>query len=234
MASVAMTKRSAGYVVPASEWNQLIDNDEACAVAQFTTAGDIFYGTGSRAGARLALGTRDYGLFAGASAPEWGGVMRILAHSLTKTEIKSSVTETNLWGAYTLAANRFPSTAELFYLGYYYYTNTGGSDDTFTLKFHFGASSITLHSQVITTGNSGLFRVEARVAALGATNSQDMWGRREGMLGTTFYSGSVNPTSATVDTTSAVDIKVTGQHTLNHANCIVRHHSSLLGILPTI
>jgi hypothetical protein len=25
---VTMTKRSAGYVVPASEWNQLIDNDE--------------------------------------------------------------------------------------------------------------------------------------------------------------------------------------------------------------
>lgn len=28
MAYVTMTKRSAGYVVPASEWNQLIDNDE--------------------------------------------------------------------------------------------------------------------------------------------------------------------------------------------------------------
>jgi len=57
MSSVAMTKRSAGYVVPASEWNQLIDNDEACAAALMQAAADLFVGTGSRAGKRLAKGT---------------------------------------------------------------------------------------------------------------------------------------------------------------------------------
>jgi hypothetical protein len=74
MAYVTMTTRSAGYVVPASEWNQLIANDEACAVAGFTTAGDLFYGTGSKAGSRLGIGSTAYSRLrtnSGKTAPEW-------------------------------------------------------------------------------------------------------------------------------------------------------------------
>mgnify|MGYP003670785150 CR=1 FL=1 len=70
---------STGQVITAAIWNNLIGsggNIDETAPAKVTTAGDLVYGTGANAIARLGVGSANQVLKvnSGATAPEWSAV----------------------------------------------------------------------------------------------------------------------------------------------------------------
>jgi len=56
MAYVAMPNRSTGYLVTASDWNQLLANDQADPAAIATTKGDIFSASAANTIGRTGTG----------------------------------------------------------------------------------------------------------------------------------------------------------------------------------
>jgi hypothetical protein len=137
-----MTTRSAGYVVPASEYNQFIANDEACAVANIQAAGDLFYGTASKAGTRLAKGA--YGqvlrINAAATAPEWIGGLTFIQQVVLAAD-----------GVITLAA--IPGTWKQLIL---LYQNLRSTDNTARIMYmRFNNDSNAVYDTVAYETNSG-------------------------------------------------------------------------------
>ena len=131
MSYATMTTRSAGYVVPASEYNQFIANDEACAVANIQAAGDLFYGTASKAGARLAKGA--YGqvlrINAAATAPEWiGGLTFIQQVVLAADGIISFNPIAGTWKELVLIFQNLRSTDNTARNLYMKWNNDGGAN----------------------------------------------------------------------------------------------------------
>lgn len=59
MAYADLPAKSAGDTITLSNYDQIADNFDACAVDNFTTLGDLFVGTGADAGARLGVGADD-------------------------------------------------------------------------------------------------------------------------------------------------------------------------------
>lgn len=168
MASVAMTKRSAGYVVPASEWNQLIDNDEACAVAQITTAGDLFYGTGSRAGTRLGIGSIGTILKSTGSAPSWAGL------SLYKTGANTAITTSETTVLTTTVSGNTLGTAGVILIKLAgTVTQDSGGDDKVTIKLKYGATTLATGATTdFDAVDTYTWNIDAYLIAMGATNSQ--------------------------------------------------------------
>lgn len=220
MAYSTMTTRSAGYVVPASEWNQLIANDEACAVAGFTTAGDLFYGTGSKAGSRLAIGAANKTLMvnSGATAPEWGVARRILkqvGYSLVSNDNTEKTIATVSIPANTLAV------AGLYYwLDIFPYNDTGGNVN-FTVTAHYATLTRT-QTVVIADNNTNYQQIvlEAWCHQSTATNAQNMWGRyyEKDDAGANNGGNGLLPTAGAIDSTSAQTAKLTVQMGTANAN----------------
>ena len=80
MAWTGGSTKSTGDIISATIWNNYLGASgsiEETAPAKVTTAGDIVYGTGANAIARLAVGTANQVLVvnSGATAPEWGSVV---------------------------------------------------------------------------------------------------------------------------------------------------------------
>ena len=61
MAYTVMGTQVTGYVVLASDWNEMVNNFIASAPDIFTTDGDLFVASGANAGARLAAFTSSTG-----------------------------------------------------------------------------------------------------------------------------------------------------------------------------
>jgi len=222
MSSVAMTKRSAGYVVPASEWNQLIDNDEACAAALMQAAADLFVGTGSRAGKRLAKGTAHQVLRvnSGATDLEWASNPVIDAET-TNVDI-GNTSETEIFTkSITLDANDL---VDLWIDCKAVDSGAGG----ITVKVYSGSTLLAtvasnairgdgitevgmLHVQVLGTGSAA-----QRVIVEGAlrTGTSTLHSFVFGGTGT-----------ASIDWASAADLKV--KITLGHADIAFSKYSSI-------
>ena len=80
MAWTGGSTKSTGDIISATIWNNYLGASgsiEETAPAKVTTAGDLVYGTGTNAIARLAVGTASQVLVvnSGATAPEWGSVV---------------------------------------------------------------------------------------------------------------------------------------------------------------
>lgn len=179
MAYSTMTTRSAGYVVPASEWNQLIANDEACATAGITTKGDLWAGTGSKAGARLAAGA-DYFSPAYLASKTNGVTTAPNDANLdvdSYTSLVASSTAENVISTTSLPANWLWKAGGLANVLIYEilvdaYNDTGGGV-SFAVKHHYGGSSITVTFD-ITDNGTGFAQIYSRfiLCGLGATNAQ--------------------------------------------------------------
>lgn len=77
MAWTSPVDYSTGQIITASIWNGMLGvsgNMEETAPAKVTTAGDIVYGTGTNAIARLGIGSANTVLKSSGSAPAWGTV----------------------------------------------------------------------------------------------------------------------------------------------------------------
>lgn len=160
MSYSAMSHQSAGYVVTAGNYNQFTDNDAACAVAAFTTKGDLFAGTGSAAGARLAAGTNFFAPFyhSGETAGIFAKAAPICLFSdATEISVSNTTTETDIIGAsgITIPANYLTTKnwMEILFLELYY--NNTGSDRTITRKVYYGSASYS-NVQTITSGGTVL------------------------------------------------------------------------------
>jgi hypothetical protein len=224
MAYSTMTTRSAGYVVPASEWNQLLANDEACAVAAFTTKGDLFAGTGSKAGARLAAGGDYWGPIYLASATP--GMVKaptpqVMQANGFASEISNDNTEKTLC-TISIPANFLSTNQSIIYeldlLAY----NNKGSNGVVSIKAYYGASYVSNNYGSHNTVNNGAswswFRIWAICAANGATNAQSLL-MLAALQNTPLGAYAAFPqtvASAAVDSTSAQTAKLTA--TMDAAN----------------
>lgn len=97
MSYTAMTTRPVGYIVPASEWNQIVTN--FAAVFPYAAAGDIAYATAADTLGALGIGNAGQALRvnAGGTAPEWrGGYSVIVTRSASLTVADSTITDV-LW-----------------------------------------------------------------------------------------------------------------------------------------
>lgn len=213
-----MTKRSAGYVVPASEWNQLIDNDEACAVAQFTAAGDLFTGTGSRAGSRHAIGS-NYQLLSvnPANADKLGWVSALCGVDIYNTAVPygNSNTKTTL-RQFSLPANILYASGNhcVWGKGFGTYMNNPGGSRTLTLELTY--ASTVLSSSVTTINNDGydytrFLEYEWFIVGNGAANAQIGAIRALHHSGGTISAESqLTQTAGSVDSASAQNVTVSG------------------------
>jgi hypothetical protein len=210
MSYSSMSHQSAGYVVTASNYNQFTDNDAACAVAAYTTKGDLFPATGSLTGARLAAGTDYYGLHADSAQSSgllWMPDPYGVEHVTAKTEFSNSSAEQTLWSKsvtwslYSGSSNRMLHLHALISS----FNNTGGNV-VLTYKFKYGATVVTF--QNITEGSVATYYypspLHAYVVGNGATNAQ--WAM--GFINGSFASSSAVYTG-TVDSTAAVTVSLT-------------------------
>ena len=123
MAWTSPVDYSTGQIITASIWNGMLGvsgNMEETAPAKVTTAGDIVYGTGANAIARLAVGTANQVLKvnSGATAPEWSAVAATeLTAGNDKVFYSNSsgvVTELALGDANTVLTSSGPTSAPTF------------------------------------------------------------------------------------------------------------------------
>lgn len=160
MSYSAMSHQSAGYVVTASNYNQFTDNDAACAVAAFTTKGDLFPATGSAAGARLAAGSNFFapiyhsgettGLFAKA-------VPVCIFSDATEISVANTTTETEIQTAITLAANWLTTKNWLQINLWDLSLNNKGTDGVLTYKLYYGSNTYS-YAITMTSGATSIER----------------------------------------------------------------------------
>lgn len=225
MSYSAMGHQSAGYVVTASNYNQFTDNDAACAVAAFTTKGDIFAATGSAAGARLAAGS-DYKSLAALSTASSGLAYvpspNYIDFSTTVTEFSNSSSEQTLYtkditqSLYTSSKNRVLVCDFQCQL----YNNKAASTIQYSYKFKFGAVTLTCGAFSQSSPANAYYDVVIRawVMGNGATNAQIIGGNSCWYWGgsPTLYSPAT--TTGTVDSTASVTVSLTCQMNTADAN----------------
>jgi hypothetical protein len=176
MAYATMTKQSAGYIVTASDYGQIIDNDEACAAGITTTKGDLAAGTGSKALARLAAGSDykvPYYLAANSNGMGTMNALLQLVRSSTYLGISNTSAEQTLLTG-TVPANYLYGGSAARVLGYHGYvqvTNSTGSNQTVTFKLYYDTGSISV-AATIATGATYVYEILGAICCNTATNSQ--------------------------------------------------------------
>lgn len=216
MAYSSMTNRAAGYVIPASEWNQLIANDEANPTAAFTAKGDSFWGTGSKAGVKLAVGANGTVPVADstqASGVRWGSpvyyksTVQVALTNTSETTILTKSIDAGLLGT----ANALDITIEGTF------GNTSGTAPTITLKLKYGATTlVTAVSSAArnATYTNVTYHLKLRLAANAATNAQKGWVWFDGTIidsGVAYAFAAYGIGTAAEDSTAAKTLTVTAQ-----------------------
>lgn len=225
MAYSTMTTRSAGYVVPASEWNQLISNDEACAVASFTTKGDMFAATASKAGVRLAAGANYWGpTYLSTNA---NGLAVHPQRTILKSAGYQRVVNSTAWTnacTVSIPGGFLGTNQSILYSLEMDVLNNKGSNGVINVQVSYGTSLLTnnfVNWQTWDYGASrGWFGMRAIISACGATNAQ------KGMMYCASYeNGSVQnfwaqmtPGAFTEDSTGALTAAIYVQMDAAHAN----------------
>lgn len=131
---------STGQVITAAIWNNLIGsggNIDETAPAKVTTAGDLVYGTGTNAIARLGIGSANQVLAvnSGATAPEWvaaAGGAWTLEGSITTEQTTTSTTDTVIA---TISSLNIPAGKPIMIIG-----QTRNSGGTANCTFFLGAN----------------------------------------------------------------------------------------------
>ena len=210
-----MSYASQSHVAFGDTWtaalhNQMIDNSEACAVANFTTKGDLFAGTGSKAGARLAggsdywapnyLASKSQGLTTAPGMPILKSTgYQSWSNSLAETDVCSATLPGGFLG--TTQAVRFLLSLKLL--------QNSGSNSTLTVKLYYGATSaVSAWPSIANSGNPYCVECWGTLGAGNATNVQTINIALAGgnAAGGTYVMGTA---AAAIDSTAAQTVKWT-------------------------
>jgi hypothetical protein len=176
MSYASMTKRSAGYVVPASEYNQFIDNDEACAVAAYTTKGDLFAGTGSKAGARVAAGANRWGI--SYDSTKTAGISINPQKTILASRGYLAITDGTAVDvlSVTIPGGFMSTNQSIGFTLWYRELNNKGSNGEILTRFYLGSSymnnNYTNEHTIQNSANFGHWRGECEVSALNSASAQ--------------------------------------------------------------
>lgn len=210
MAYVAMPNRSTGYLVTASDWNQLLANDQADPAAIATTKGDVFAASAANTIARIGtpgsfgIPTWNDNASAGLSAGAGGLCLATAGYKAVST-----TTETDMI-TFTVPAN-YMGTNGVIVIEYFLSPHT--ASNTHVVKLYIGATSITFTNSDNSTFNG--LRGTGVVANLGATNSQrlSLWENAINTTGAVFGPAGGTTGTAAIDTTANAVVKLTLQDT---------------------
>ena len=232
----AMSHRSTGYLVPASEYNQLVDNDAACAVAAMAAKGDLFVGTGSLTGAKLAAGPNYNSLFTRSGATL--GLEYMPAHYLIDSvtniqEVVNTDVKTTVWTK-AITVPLYAGSKNYLLHGRFFgsYANNSGSSKTLYLEANYGAMTALTCSYAdtaYTTTHRPVF-YDFWIQGNGATNVQVGNASMHVILSsyladyTTFIAGAV-------DSAASVTLTMTAKWSAAHATTSFKFYWGQLAVI---